>query len=192
MRNFLKIAEGVQTRPLLNAIYRKPHLWKADDFLRKFPQGPFGETDTIYLRFQEHVPVENDEQLELYKQNKLAGVDLHECPWRTEINELPEARQHIMALMAATGATRLGRCMLNRIVPGGRIFPHADSPWHASYWDRYHVVLQSTAGNTFRCGDETVWMREGEVWWFQNAIEHEVINNSDEDRIHLVIDLRFA
>ena len=192
MRNFLKVAEGVQTRALLNAIYRQSDLWKADDFLRRFPQGPFGETDTIYLRFQEHVQVENDEELRLYTENRLAGHDLHECPWRDEINALPEARAHIMALMAATGATRLGRCMINRIVPGGRIFPHADTKWHAGYWDRYHLVLQSAPGNTFRCGDETVWMREGEIWWFQNAFEHEVINNSADDRIHLVMDLRFS
>nr|WP_254222345.1 aspartyl/asparaginyl beta-hydroxylase domain-containing protein [Burkholderia multivorans] len=178
--------------PLLNAIYRQPDLWKADDFLRKFPQGPFGETDTIYLRFQDHVPVETEAELELYKQNKLAGYDLHECPWRPEINQLPEARNHIMALTTTLGATRVGRCMINRIKPGGRIFPHADSEWHASYWDRYHIVLQSEPGNVFRCGDEQIWMRQGEVWWFQNAIEHEVHNNSGEDRIHLVIDLRFA
>jgi len=192
MRNFLRIAEGMNVKPLLNALYRKPELWKADDFLRKFPQGPFGETDTIYLRFQEHVPVETDEELQLYQQNKLAGHDLHECPWRPEVNELPEARTHIMGLVTALGATRLGRCMINRVVPGGRIFPHADSPWHASYWDRYHLVLQSRPGNTFRCEDETIWMREGEIWWFQNALEHEVINNSDADRIHLVMDLRFS
>jgi Aspartyl/Asparaginyl beta-hydroxylase len=192
MRNFLRIAEGMNVKPLLNALYRKPELWKADDFLRKFPQGPFGETDTIYLRFQEHVPVETEEELQLYQQNRLAGHDLHECPWRPEVNELPEARAHIMGLVTALGATRLGRCMINRVVPGGRIFPHADSPWHASYWDRYHLVLQSRPGNTFRCADETIWMREGEIWWFQNALEHEVINNSDADRIHLVIDLRFS
>lgn len=192
MRNFLKVAEGVNVKPLLNALYRKPDLWKADDFLRRFPQGPFGETDTVYLRFQDHVACDTEEEVELYKQNRLAGYDLHECPWRPEINELPEARAHIMALMSATNATRLGRCMINRIVPGGRIFPHADSKWHAEYWDRYHIVLQSRPGNTFRCGDETTWLREGEVWWFQNAIEHEVLNNSDADRIHLVIDLRFA
>jgi len=192
MRNFLRIAEGMNVKPLLNALYRKPELWKADDFLRKFPQGPFGETDTIYLRFQEHVPVETDEELQLYQQNKLAGHDLHECPWRPEVNELPEARTHIMGLVTALGATRLGRCMINRVVPGGRIFPHADSPWHASYWDRYHLVLQSRPGNTFRCEDETIWMREGEIWWFQNSLEHEVINNSDADRIHLVMDLRFS
>jgi hypothetical protein len=191
MRNFQKIAAGVNVTPLLNALYRKPHLWKADDFLRKFPQGPFGETDTIYLRFQDHVQVKDDAELELYTQNKLAGYDLHECPWRPEVNELPEARAHIMALMTSLGATRLGRCMINRIVPGGRIFPHADSKWHAEYWDRYHIVLQSEPGTVFRCGDEQIWMRPGEVYWFQNALEHEVTNNSADDRIHLVMDLRF-
>jgi hypothetical protein len=191
VRNFQKIAENVNVTPLLNAIHRKQHLWKADDFLRKFPQGPFGETDTIYLRFQDHVQNVTDEEIELYKQNKLAGYDLHETPWRPEVNELPEARAHVMALAATLGATRVGRCMVNRIVAGGQIYPHADSPWHANYWDRYHLVLQSRPGNTFRCGEETVWMREGEVWWFQNALEHHVVNNSDSDRIHLVIDLRF-
>lgn len=192
MRNFLRIAEGMNVKPLLNAIYTKSDLWKADDFLRKFPQGPFGETDTIYLRFQDHVPVETEAELDLYTQNKLAGHDLHECPWRPEIDALPEARAHIMALVTALGATRLGRCMINRLAPGGRIFPHADSAWHASYWERYHLVLQSEPGNVFRCGEEQVWMRQGEVWWFQNAIEHEVTNNSADDRIHLVMDLRFA
>ncbi|QBP10430.1 aspartyl/asparaginyl beta-hydroxylase domain-containing protein [Cupriavidus metallidurans] len=191
MRNFLKIADGANVMPLLNAIYRKPDLWKADDFLRKFPQGPFGDTDTIYLRFQDHVPCTTEEEVKLYKQNKLAGYDLHECPWRPEVNELPEARAHIMALMTAMGATRLGRCMLNRVKPGGKIFRHADSPWHASYWDRYHIVIQSEPGNVFSCGDEQIWMRPGEIWWFQNAIEHDVTNNSAEDRIHMVVDLRF-
>lgn len=191
MRNFLKLADGVNVKPLVNALYRKPDLWKADDFLRKYPQGPFGDTDTVYLRFQDHVQVKSAEEEELYKQNKLAGHDLHECPWRPEVDQLPEARALIMALMTATGATRLGRCMINRLVQGGKIFRHADSPWHASYWDRYHIVLQSEPGNVFTCGDEQIWMRPGEIWWFQNAIEHEVANNSADDRIHLVVDLRF-
>ncbi|ANA34441.1 aspartyl/asparaginyl beta-hydroxylase domain-containing protein [Ralstonia mannitolilytica] len=191
MRNFLKLAEGVNVKPLVNALYRKPDLWKADDFLRKYPQGPFGDTDTVYLRFQDHVQVQSAEEEELYKQNKLAGHDLHECPWRPEVDQLPEARALIMALMTATGATRLGRCMINRLVQGGKIFRHADSPWHASYWDRYHIVLQSEPGNVFTCGEEQIWMRPGEIWWFQNAIEHEVVNNSADDRIHLVVDLRF-
>jgi hypothetical protein len=33
-------------------------------------------------------------------------------------------------------------------------------------------------------------MQTGQVWWFQNALEHEVINNSAEARLHLIIDIR--
>ena len=80
--------------------------------------------------------------------------------------------------------------MINKISPGGRIYPHADTPAHADYWDRYHVVIAGEPGATFRCGDETVQMRTGQVWWFQNALEHEVFNGSGHARLHLIIDIR--
>jgi hypothetical protein len=35
-------------------------------------------------------------------------------------------------------------------------------------------------------------MPQGSVWWFQNAIEHEVVNNSPGDRIHMIVDIRTA
>lgn len=103
---------------------------------------------------------------------------------------LPSARTLVFALMAQVQGERLGRVMINRIVPGGRIFPHADTPVHANYWDRFHYVVASSPGVIFRCGDEKVNMSTGDVWWFQNAIEHEVINNSAQERIHLIIDIR--
>ena len=31
---------------------------------------------------------------------------------------------------------------------------------------------------------------EGEVWWFDNARTHEVVNNSAGDRIHMIVDIR--
>jgi Aspartyl/Asparaginyl beta-hydroxylase len=96
----------------------------------------------------------------------------------------------VFGLMGKVEGERLGRVMINRLRPGGRVYPHADTPAHADYWDRYHVVLQSGPGCLFRCGDETVQMATGECWWFQNALEHEVTNNSADDRIHLIIDVR--
>lgn len=92
--------------------------------------------------------------------------------------------------MAFVNGERLGRCIINKIKSGGVIYPHCDGEEHASYWDRFHIVLSSSAGCNFRCGDETVHMNQGEVWWFNNKIEHEVVNNSADDRIHLVIDIR--
>jgi hypothetical protein len=51
MNNFQKLASGVNILPLLLAIKRRPDLWKADTYLRDYPQGPFGDIESIILRF---------------------------------------------------------------------------------------------------------------------------------------------
>ncbi len=179
MRNFLPIGTADVT-PLMAEIVRQPELWKADTYLRDYPQGPFGDTETIFLRF----PPASVTELEQGQK------DQHECVWMDGAIHLPSARQLIFQLMNRINGERLGRCMINKLRPGGRIYPHADTPVHAEYWDRHHIVLQSAPGATFRCADETVHMPVGTVWWFQNALEHEVVNNSEVDRIHLVVDIR--
>ena len=179
MRNFQPIAI-IDTVTLLNQVVRQPHLWKADTYLRDYPQGPFGDTETIFLRF----PPASVTELERGEK------DQHECVWMDGSLHLPAARPLIFGLMAKVEGERLGRVMINKLAPGGRVFPHADTPAHADYWDRYHVVLQSGPGCNFRTGDETVHMPTGQVWWFQNALEHEVINNSADDRIHMIVDIR--
>jgi hypothetical protein len=179
MKNFLALCT-VDVMPLLMEIQRQPGLWKADTYLRDYPQGPFGDTETIFLRFPPASVTE------LARSTR----DQHECVWMDGELHLPSARGIILPLMTRVGGERLGRCMVNKLQPGGRVFPHADTPVHAEYWDRYHVVLQSAPGCNFRCGTETVYMPPGQVWWFQNALEHEVINNSADERIHLIIDIR--
>jgi hypothetical protein len=73
LKNFHFLATGVDVNPLMLAIRRRPDLWKEDTFLRHYPQGPFGETETIMLRFPEKVAGLTEEQIELYKQNQHAG-----------------------------------------------------------------------------------------------------------------------
>lgn len=190
MRNFQRIASGANVTPLMLAIARRPDLWTEDTFLRHYPQGPFGEVDSIMLRFPKKLEVESEEQVALYKQNLLPGHDQHEsidCP---AYARLPEARAIVMQVFAAVAGERLGRVMINRIAPGGRIFPHADTPAHAEYYRRFHVVLQAGEGSIFRCGNERASWEAGAVFWFNNALEHEVINESGTDRIHLVMDAR--
>lgn len=168
--------------PLLHQIQRQPQLWKADTYLRDYPQGPFGDTDTIFLRF----PPASVTELERSQK------DQHECVWMDSMISLPAARRMIMDLMAKVDGERLGRCMINRLQVGGRVYPHADTPVHANYWDRYHLVLQSSPGCDFRCGEEHVYMPPGQVWWFQNAVEHEVVNNGAIERLHMIIDIRHS
>lgn len=181
MRNFQLLCT-THVIPLMHQVQRQPQLWKADTYLRDYPQGPFGDVETIFLRF----PPASVTELERSQK------DQHECVWMDGVLHLPAARTIIMQLMGLVEGERLGRVMINKLRPGGRIFPHADTPEHAEYWDRYHVCLQSTPGSNFRCGEETVSMKTGDVWWFQNANEHEVINNGSDDRIHLIVDIRTA
>lgn len=182
MRNFLCLARGVNILPLACEILRQPHLWREDTYLRDYPQGPFRDVETIFLRF----PPASVTELERSQK------DPHECVWMDGALHLPAARPLIFALMAQVQGERLGRVMVNKIVPGGRIYPHADTPEHAQYWDRFHYVVMSAPGVNFRCGNETIGMQAGDLWWFQNALEHEVVNNSPQDRIHLIMDVRTA
>lgn len=185
MRNFLKIGDNMQIQSLLLALHRfdKSHnIWKEDTYLRDYPQGPFGDTESVILRFPPRSVVETQQDLD--------GIDQHENIDQPVFKLIPEARSLVFNLMAAVQGERLGRVMINKLKPGGKIYPHADTPVHAEYWDRFHIVISSLPGNIFRCGDETISMRAGECWWFNNKLEHEVINNSSDDRISMVVDIR--
>jgi Aspartyl/Asparaginyl beta-hydroxylase len=181
VKNF-QIIGTADTLPLLHQLQRQPALWKADTYLRDYPQGPFGDTDTVFLRF----PPASVTELER------GTKDQHECVWMDGAVHLPAARKLIFDLMSRTEGERIGRVMINRLKCGGRVFPHADTPVHANYWDRYHIVLQSSPGCDFRCADEHLYMQPGQVWWFQNALEHEVVNNGAVERIHMIIDIRHS
>lgn len=186
MKHFQRLFTGIDVMPLLVAIKRRPDLWKEDTYLRDYPQGPFGDTETIMLRF----PMKSVHQTEEALKEHLANFDQHENVDYPAYKLLTEARPLVMNLMAYVGGERLGRVMINKLRAGGRIFPHPDTEAHADYYSRFHFVLQSQPGVLFRTGDEAVHMHTGEVWWFNNKEVHEVINNSADDRIHMVVDIR--
>lgn len=186
MRNFVRIADSVDVIPLLVAIRRRPELWREDTYLRDYPQGPFGDTETIMLRFPAKTVVETKAQLAVYG----ASDAQHESIDYPTFAKLTEARSIIFGLMAKVQGERLGRVMINSVRPGGQIYPHADTEVHADYYSRFHVVLDTSPGANFRCGDETIHMRQGDVWWFNNALEHHIVNNGTCDRIHMVVDIR--
>lgn len=189
MKNFLKLATGIDILPLKLALSIQPDLWHADTYMRDYPQGPFGAISSILLRFPVKRVFEMEEDLENYNTGK-SQFDWHESVDYPAFDCLPEARAIVMALMTRAGGERLGRVILNRIPAGGKIAPHEDTPIHTSYYKRFHVVIQSQPGVNFIAGGEQVFMAPGEAWWFDNKTMHEVINNSADDRIHMVIDIR--
>jgi hypothetical protein len=189
MKNFQKIGENLSVLPLMLAIKRHEKssgIWQNDTYLRDYPQGPFGDCESIILRFPPRTVHETEQSLKDFQKT----FDQHECVDQDVFKILPEARPLIFNLMTFAQGERLGRVIINKVNPGGRIYPHADTPAHADYYDRFHIVLHSTPGVVFRAGDEQVYMETGSCWWFNNKLEHEVVNNSADERIHMVIDIR--
>lgn len=181
MRNFLQIAGGLDLMPTMIVLQRRPDLWNRDVLRTTFEGTPHGDVDDIWLRFNA------DTEAPL----KEIGDELEMIDYPA-MQELP-LRPVIFDLMRRVEGERLGRIMITRLAPGKRILPHADVLGaYAAYYQRYHVVMQGLPGSLFRTGDETVCMHSGDVWWFDAHKEHEVVNNSADDRIHLLVDIRCA
>jgi hypothetical protein len=186
LKHFHLIGRGLDMTPLHHALIRQPELWNQNEYRTKYAGTPHIDVDDIWLRYsaqertadlEDHKPVQND----------------HSAVWYPAANKLPEAKPLIVNLMAYLGAYDLGRVVISRIPPGGRITPHADVQGdyvHLGDIARYHLVVQGLPGSMFYCGGEQVNMQTGETWWFDAHAEHEVKNNSADDRIHLMCDLR--
>ena len=69
MMNF-QFLPSVDPTKLLMQIKQSPELWKEDTYLRDYPQGPFGEIESIMLRFPEKRVFEQEEELEKYKRGE--------------------------------------------------------------------------------------------------------------------------
>jgi GNAT superfamily N-acetyltransferase len=184
LKNFIKLAEGINFSEALNQI--NDTMWHSDTYLRDYPQGPFGETDSIICRFPPISVKETEKELRKH----ITTFDQHECEWKSIIKDLPAVENLVFFLMSQVRGTRLGRVIINRVKAGGEIYPHEDTPAHARYWSRFHIVLKAKSGVDFTCGDEQIQMLTGEIWYFRNDLMHSVVNNSDEDRIHLVVDIK--
>jgi hypothetical protein len=184
MNKFVKLNTTVDIPALLKELQgTDPSIWKADTYLRNYAQGPFNDTHSIILRFTTRT-------VEELERCNLKEIDQHECVWQDVANILPEHKKVVYQLANQYGATRIGRVMINRIRNGGQIWKHPDTPEHANYWCRIHVVVGAFPGVKFECGDETVEMTTGDVYFFRNEYPHAVVNNSGYDRIHMVVDLR--
>lgn len=191
MKHFFQMAEGLDVTPLALELTRRADLWN------KYPVRTFHErsahrtVDDVVLRYNRFDAGDD------YVDMVCSRLEVENYP---PLAELAGARQLIAWLMARVSGEHLGRVFISRIRPGAGIPPHTDriAPAEeafpdrippASYYDRYHVCLQSAPGVIFRCGNEKVYMAPGSAWWFDNEIEHEVANHSAIDRLHLVADI---
>lgn len=192
MKHFFKVGD-LNAVPLLHAVMRQPELWNQNKLRTEFPGTPHAEADDIWLWFNEIR--KKDELLESMlldnfntRQSEIANdIQTFSYPaW----DALPQARQIVFDLMRATEASQLGRVIITKLAPGKKIAPHKDAGAPVEFFKRYQVALQSLPGAQFVIEDENVNFQNGEVWLINNKTTHAVYNNSKDDRIVMIVDLR--
>ena len=113
------------------------------------------------------------------RNNEFAGsmrttAELHRCDYM----------QQVMASFDEV----LARSRLMRLNAGAEVSEHVDFNYHWYSRVRIHIPIITNPDVVFHCGDQAIHMRAGECWIFDSWRRHKVLNNSDQDRVHLVID----
>lgn len=179
MKNFLKLADNVDITTLMAQLQRQPDLWNENTLRTKHPGTVHSQVSDIWVWFNElHTQSDN-----------LVINDREVIPYRAW-HCLPALRPIIFALMRQVEAVRLGRVVITRLPSGKDVSPHKDMGAAAEYFQRYQIALQCLPGNIFTIDDEKISFRTGEVWQINNRETHSVLNNSSDDRIVCIVDLR--
>lgn len=87
-----------------------------------------------------------------------------------------------------TGDGYIVRAILVRLKGRGVIPAHVDSGYSLMNCRRIHMAVVSTDQVEFTVGGEHQVMKPGELWEINNAREHSVVNTSDQERVHLIVD----
>lgn len=178
--NFALLKSRVDVYPLMKAVEREYDLFGQITARQDTPGSPHGDTKAIFLRWSKDLTVDA-------AFNDIEAVDFPAFFF------IPEARDLVAEVVRLSGATKLGRVLITSLKPGGAILPHADEGAVADHYERFHVVLKSDEGNFFysqisKTQGEYIRMRQGEIWWFNHKRPHWLENNSDSERIHLIVD----
>ncbi len=178
MDNFKQLGYNLDVAPLKEYLDANPDLWNQITVRQSFPDSPHVDTETIFVRGPKEFTYED-------YQGNTEAIN-YDTPY--------ELQRHIQELVGLSneviGAKELGYVLIVKLLAGGEVFPHADEGNYAEYYNRYHIVVSSKEGNVFSVNDESIEMRTGELWTFNHKAPHHVINNSTEDRIHIIFDAK--
>lgn len=181
MKNFRQIGAGIPVTEALAQIQAQPQLWDRDPERTSMPGSPHAQSSDIWLRFRA-----KHELTEPVKYGEPHFAEFYPA-WR----DLPAIHPIVFGVMAKMQAVYLGGILMTRLAPGTAILPHVDRGWHPEFLNvKAYVIIKANEACLNHCLDETVTMRPGDAWLFNNLVTHSVENNGDDERIALIITMR--
>ena len=176
MQAFNKITSGLDIDKAKTELQLNSHLF-GEFNARKEAGTIHAQMDDIWVRYGD-----TSGMAETGDYSKIASE--HDSIW---LKDLPEIRKICFDVMSLVDGERLGGVLVTKLPPNGMIEPHTDKGWHAEYYDKYYVPIENQKGSVLGFDDGVVEPDEGDVWAFDNSFSHWVSNQTNSDRIALII-----
>lgn len=180
MQHLKPLGVRVDVGPLVEKIHAHPELWNAHT-LRTKAYGPHVDVPDIWVRFNH---IDNFDPEHPYR-----FVDEHESVWYPSARTL-DIYDLVAEVMQIVGGAELGGVLITKVPAGKDVKPHIDQGWHARYYEKVAVQLQSAPGQGFCFEDGCFDACGGDLYLFDNAYTHWVVNPTDVDRMTLIICFR--
>lgn len=103
--------------------------------------------------------------------------------------ELEDLVEPIISELEGLHDGQRGNVLLIKLKAGRSIASHRDGGEYLDSARRHHIAIITSDETKFGVGDEEISMTEGVCWEINNSRVHYVINDSDTDRVHLLVDI---
>lgn len=175
MNPIAKLPIRFDVGPMQAALAAHPELWDQNTQRTAAEDSPHYGLSDIWARFADPATMREDGS--------------HDSVWYEPARLLP-VREIVFPLMAAVRGTRLGGVLITRIKPGQVCKPHTDPGWHARYYQKFAVQIEAAPEQAFHFHGHSLVTEPGDVFWFDNSHEHWVTNDSQRDRITMIVCIR--
>ena len=180
-----KVCSGVLINDLISQLNDKPELWNRYEFRTKtYENSPHREVDDIILRYRDFsdFDAEHPERFS----------DEHDAQYYAAYHELPALEPLVKHIFTLLEGEELGGILITRIPAGKQVYPHSDAgAWHSEHHlCKALLLVQSAPKQSFCFEDEVHEGEAGDLFIFDNRPSHWVINDSDTDRVSLIIAIK--
>lgn len=183
VKTHLCVTQSLDVEQLKKELLANLNEFDRYDYRRTFPNSPHAQMNDIWVRYNDIRPFE--------EKGSLTGFEAeHDSIWYPVLDKIPSIKKVVFDLMRIVDGERLGGVLITKLPPGGHISRHTDAGWHAQYYDKFFVPIQIKKGVIFGFDDGDIHAKEGDAWWFDNSNPHWVTNNSDIDRIGMIVCIR--
>jgi hypothetical protein len=153
------------------------------------------QTITKALRFTESINLR-------YLKNLPPEANTVQSNQHMDVTESQEANfpifkktiQWIESALKFKGAENVefGRIFFSKLSAHAKIDLHTDSGKYFSYYDRFHYTITEAKDNIFSIRENNCYLNKNSLYWVNNHVPHWLENQSDKDRINIIIDARLT